>query len=224
MIIAVVVALFAMGTVSANWYIGNKYIGSGYGGSSDITPSFIRVVDGHVYSWVSIPGDVNNHDPWIQAGWGIDPGLTSPYKYYEVCHDGCLNMTPTYYELHKTPDLGWGTTVTYQVSYQAGTGNVWCAFFNGYSQTCNHVKSPPIGEIQFLSEIQVTTANELASTFEFVKYGDANLVFWGLSQTNWVPSAPPLPDGFPYSLQIFSPENYKTFGYRWFYFPLITKN
>ena len=154
----------------------------------------------------------------------MDTGLTSPYKYYEVCHDGCLNGTSTYYELVKTPNLGWGTTVNYQVSYQAGTGNVWCAFFNGLSQTCRPVKSPPIGEIQFLSEVQNTSANELDSTFKFVKYGDANLVFSGLSQDNWSPSAPPLPAGFPYSLQIFSPEYYKTFGYRWLFFPLITKN
>ena len=183
--------------VKANWYAGNE-LSSVFGVWAKIyTPYSPPYIVPSNYNgqanWVSTPGP-----NWIQTGWTIVFGESTPDRYVETCINECWGGR--YYV--EFGNQSWGSGIDYQIEWIPGTPDTWCAFIDNVQRKCQPIRSAP-SDVQINSEIQQSPLNGLHTDFSDVHY-KASDNQWRLStQSNYRAD-------FPYNVDIFSSYSFQT--------------
>lgn len=195
--------LFPTG-VAANWYAGSQE-GDANGVRAYIsTPMIINIISGGEANWVSSFFHDGNGDDWIQTGWRYYQGYYgNPRQYVEWCID-CTEFGGTYRIEDSFATQNWGTTIHYRVS-DFGNGR-WCAYTEGYLRFCvDNIHTTPVA-IMAMSEIHISSQNQLNTDFNVVQYYDSTEGSWKDFGPNllWVMD-------FPYSVEIFTDSHFRTY-------------
>lgn len=187
-VIVVMAVVFGLGLIPSQtaaitrYYSGRQYNSSTYTGLKAFmqTPSSLNVTTYQTYHFVTSCNKRNTSGSctdWMQAGFVVRKGDTTPYSYWEYSINGSVSRD--YPSTH-----GWSTDATYEVSYSSSIAG-WYAYKNGSSM----IGAGPLSEkaeVQAMGEAHNddTVREPMWVYYHPAKYRDASYNWYVFTQND----------------------------------------